>query len=114
MFVLDAHAEHTGNRLAAHRGAILPAIFSVGPGSHKSAPALAISNHHWRQFVDGLHVQVAECSAACIGNVTGTGIDSPDLLVPQAPEIEETLLAPNNVLFSCGILRIVGTRQIES
>src|SRR6202167_2214832 len=108
MFVLDADAEHAGNGLAAHRRAIFLAILSVGPGSHKPATALAISNHHRRELVDGLHVQVAKCSSACVRNVARTRIDGPDLFVPQAPEIKETLLVPDNVLFSRGILRIVG------
>src|ERR1700689_2884413 len=100
MFVLDADVEHAGDGLAAHRRAIFLTILSVGPGSHKPAPALSIRDHRWRELTNSFHVQFAERSSAGVSNVACAWIDRPDLLVPQAPEIEEPLLSPDDVLLS--------------
>src|SRR6202020_679702 len=85
----------------------------VCPGRHKAGAALAIGEERGSQFADGLHVEFAESAAACVGNVTCVRIDVLDFSVPETPELEETLLMPDDVLTPGGILWVVRARQVQ-
>ena len=114
MFVVDAHAEYARDALPAHGRAILLGVFAIGPGSHEPVPALAVGKQRGRKLADGLHIQLAERAAAGVGYVASAGVDGSDLFVPQAPQIEEPLLPPDDVLLSCPILWVVGARQVQA
>ena len=106
MLVVDADVEHARDGFAAHGGAVFLAVLAVGPWSHDAAPALAIGNHGGRKLGNGLHVEIAQRAAAGIGNVARVRVDRADLLIPQTPKIEETLLPPEDVLLARRILRV--------
>ncbi len=112
--LLHSHAENAPDGLAAEGGAVLLAVLAVGPGGHQAAAGLAVGKQRGRQLADGLHVQVAERAAAGVGDVARRGIDLADLGIPQAPQLEQALLVPHDVVAPRGILRVGGARQVQA
>src|SRR5580658_5655109 len=100
MRVVDAHATNAGDGFTAESRSVFLAVFSVAPRRHDAAAALTISKQSECELADGLHVEIAEGAAAGVSDVTGVGIDGADFLIPETPQIEEPLLAPDDVLFS--------------
>ncbi len=109
--LLDPDAEDADHGLAAHRGAVLLRVLAVGPGRHEPASRLTIGDQHRRQLADPLHVEAADGAAAGVGNETGVGVDLAQIRVPEAPQVEESLLPPLPVLTQRELLRVLGPRE---
>jgi len=91
-----------------------PCRFCRRPYGHEAAACLTVGEEDGRVFTDVFHIEVAERAAAGVGNEAGRGIDFANLAVPQAPQLEETLLAPLGVGAAGWVLRVVGAGEIEA
>src|SRR5262249_42421650 len=60
------------------------------------------------------HVEVRERSSAGIRDEPRLWVRLPDLAVPEAPELEQALFAPEDIGAARRVLRVVRARQIEA
>src|SRR5215475_3317959 len=100
IFIFDADAKNTSDCLLPHGGAIFFTIFAVCPWRHQTATTLTVSEERWCKLANRFHIERAECTAACVRDVTGFRVDLLDLLIPQSPQFKESCLVPQNVLAS--------------
>ena len=111
--LLDSDAEDPHDRLAAERGAVLLAVLPVAPGRGQAAPRLAVREERVGQLSDRLHVEVRQRAAAGVGDEARRGVERADLPVPQPPQLEEPLLAPDDVGATRRIARVRRARQLH-
>ena len=111
--LLDPHTEDPHDGLAAQRRPVLFAVLAVGPGRGEPAPRLAVGEQRGRQLADGLHVQVAQGAAAGVGDVARRRVDFADFGIPAPPQVEQALLAPEDMVPPRRVLRVRGARQVH-
>src|SRR5208282_3062592 len=85
--LFHSDAEQRANRLRAHGGAVFLSVLAVRPWGGEAAARLAVGKYHWRKFADGLHVELAQRSAAGIGYERRFGVHCANGLVPHAAEL---------------------------
>src|SRR5207244_11437171 len=106
--------KHADDRFAAHGGAKFLPVFAIRPWRSQAAAGLAVGDEGGRQFADFLHVERTGRAAAGVRDDAGVRIDFADFAVPKPPEIEEPLLAPEEVGATRRVLRVVRERQLET
>ena len=113
--LFETDAEEADDGLVAHGGAILFGGFPHEPGWLESAASLAVGDEHGSAAggFDGVEGIVG--SAAVVGDGGGLGIGFADFCVPGIDDGDEKpLLAPEDVGFAGGILRVCGAGEIEA
>ena len=110
----EADAEDADDRFAAHGGAKFLPVFAIRPRRSQAAAGLAVGDEGGRPFADFLHVERTGRAAAGVRDDAGVRIYFSDFAVPKPPEIEEPLLAPEEVGATGRVLRVVRERQLET
>jgi len=90
------------------------AVLAVCPRRHQAGATLAVGKKCVSQFSDGLHVELAQRAAACVGDIACIGVDVLDSVIPQPPKLEQPLLTPHDVLTPCRILWVMRAWQVHA
>src|SRR5262249_59186488 len=111
---LDADAEDADDGLATHGSSVFLPVLAVRPGCREPAASLSVGDEHGGEFADALHIQRTGRAAAGVRDDAGVGVDFADLRVPEAPQVEEPLLTPEDISTPRRVLRFGGAGEFAS
>src|SRR5207247_11316972 len=114
IWLFDSNAEDTDDGLSSQSGAILLAVFPIGPGDGKAPARLAVGKQRFREVADGLHVERTQGAPSRVGDERSRRVDLADFPVPEPPELEQALLSPEDVAPSRRVLGVVRPRQLHA